>query len=165
MAEYEAPTYNIEVTVPNHMYKFLNEKAKDFSSNGTNISVEKLAELLLKKSYLEFELLTPYKTEKDLSSEVSKLYIYKELLEQEAKENEKDFSIANDSILYDRLLYIGIGAFNSDESNFNLLRKIFDFDYNKEVLLGTISSIKKQDFKEDVPKCLIDFENYVSSGS
>ena len=138
--EYTAPIYKIEIKLPNHMYKFLNEKAKDFSSNGTNISVEKLAELLLTKSSLELELLTPNKTKEDLSSEVSKLYIYKQLLEQEAKENEKDFSIANDSILYDRLLKIVLDRnLGTEEANFNLLIKIFDFDYNKQVLLGTIN--------------------------
>lgn len=164
MADSIAPFYIIEVNVPHSIYKILTDKSEEFSTKKDFISAEALAEVLLKKASLELELLSSNKSFKDLTKELDNLGIYKELYKREFETKPEGISSkdVNTILSYDRLLKIGIGTFNNAEKNFNLLKKIFNFNYNEEILLKVISSIKASDYaEEEVPKCLIVFEDYV----
>lgn len=162
MAEFEAPIYKIEVIVPNDSYIFLNKKAEEYS-----ISVEKLANILFRKSFLELELLKPNITKEALDYEVANLGIFKELYKREFEEPEEPeeetsgtFSIS----LYYKLLLLGIGTFNDEEKNFNLLRKLFNFNYDdKKKVLEAISLVKADYTSNNVPECLIKFEDYIKN--
>jgi len=163
-SKFEAPIYKIEVAVPNDSYVFLTEKAEEFSTKEKVFSVEDLANLLFRKSFLELEILRPTITKETLNYEVDNLGIFKELYLREYEEPEEEPSGNYSISLYSKLLILGIGAFNNEEQNFNLLRKLFNFDYDKKKVLEAISLVKTSDYSSNnVPECLINFEEYINN--
>lgn len=157
----KAPVEKFELTISSKYYDFLEAKVEsEGSSEDVEAAVDKLATDLLIKGILEYKLLAPEKTIKELSSELSNLYLWEYTLEKsESRTSEEGFKMVEHIIHYvlNNDTLTDIGQFEE------LKRGLKGFFTDKELILDVISYIKKMN-KECYIKdsgSLILFEDYV----
>ena len=76
-SDVKAPVEKLEVIISSNLYDFLEEKVeKEVDPKDVKAEVKSLVNGLLSKAILEYKLLTPNKTLKDFSSELTNLYLF-----------------------------------------------------------------------------------------
>ena len=159
-SDVKAPVEKLEVIISSNLYDFLEEKVeKEVDPKDVKSKVKSLVNGLLSKAILEYKLLTPNKTLKDFSSELTNLYLFDYYIEESEKESNESFKMIEHIIHYvlnnDNLT--DVGQFEE------LKRGLTGFLTDKELVLDVIKYIKKMN-KECYIKnkgSLILFEDYV----
>lgn len=146
----------IEIGLNTDQYALLDKKARQFSKDGENISVENLVKLLVVKSGLELDLLEST-TLTELKKEVRNLYLLKEVYENSANK-EKILRIES------KISHILNMENLTDEEQFEKLKKdLEDYFSDKQLLLDIVGNIRQMNESCHIENngSLILFEDYI----
>lgn len=146
----------IEIGLNTDQYALLDKKARQFSKDGENISVENLVKLLVVKSGLELDLLEST-TLKELKKEVRNLYLLKSVYENSANK-EKILRIES------KISHILNRENLTDEEQFEKLKKdLEDYFSDKQLLLDIVGNIRQMNESCHIENngSLILFEDYI----
>ena len=146
----------IEIGLNTDQYALLDKKARQFSKDGENISVENLVKLLVVKSGLELDLLEST-TLTELKKEVRNLYLLKAVYENSANK-EKILRIES------KISHILNRENLTDEEQFEKLKKdLEDYFSDKQLLLDIVGNIRQMNESCHIENngSLILFEDYI----
>lgn len=146
----------IEIGLNTDQYALLDKKARQFSKDGENISVENLVKLLVVKSGLELDLLEST-TLTELKKEVRNLYLLKSVYENSANK-EKILRIES------KISHILNRENLTDEEQFEKLKKdLEDYFSDKQLLLDIVGNIRQMNESCHIENngSLILFEDYI----
>ena len=146
----------IEIGLNTDQYALLDKKARQFSKDGENISVENLVKLLVVKSGLELDLLEST-TLTELKKEVRTLYLLKAVYENSANKG-KILRIES------KISHILNRENLTDEEQFEKLKKdLEDYFSDKQLLLDIVGNIRQMNESCHIENngSLILFEDYI----